>query len=81
MKNYNIDHDILSYIEGLYNISISDVYKNGAIGDRLDTTIGVRQGCLLSTTVFNIFLKRIMAVTMDGHSGIVYNTYKYRSKV
>ena len=34
---------------------------NGSIGERIRTTVGVRQGCLLSPTFFNIFLERIMS--------------------
>ena len=67
MKNYNIDHDILRAIKGLYNNSTSAVYKDGTIGDWFKTTVGVRQGCLLSPTLFNLFLEKIMTDSLDGH--------------
>ena len=38
----------------------SVVLFNGSKGDWFRTTVGVRQGCLLSTTSFNIFVERIM---------------------
>ena len=71
MKNYNIDHDILRAIKGLYNNSTSAVYKDGTIGDWFKTTIDVRQGCLLSPTLFSLFLEKIMTDALDGHVGSV----------
>ena len=41
------------------------------IGDWFRTTVGVRQGCLLSPTLFNIFLERIMTDALEGHESSV----------
>ena len=40
-----------------YNKATSAVLFNSSIGDWFRTTVGVRQGCLLSPTFFNIFLE------------------------
>ena len=44
---------------------------NGSTGDWFRTTVGVRHGCLLSPTLFNIFLERIMADALEDHKSTV----------
>ena len=41
------------------------------MGDWFQTTVGVQQGCILSPTLFNIFLERIMTDTLEDHEGTV----------
>ena len=52
-------------------IIINAVHMNGSIGEWFRTTVGVRQGCLLSPTLFNIFLERIMSDALEEHDGKV----------
>ena len=60
-------------IEQLYDKATSAVQMNGSIGEWLRTTVGVRQGCLLSSTFHppNIFLERIMSDALEEHDGKV----------
>ena len=55
----------------LYDKATSAVQMNGSIGECIRTTVGVRQGCLLSPTLFNIFLERIMSGALEDHDGKV----------
>ena len=71
MKKYNISTNLIQVIKNLYNKATSAVLFNGSIGDWFLTTIGVRQGCVLSSTLFNIFLERIMTDALDDHEGTV----------
>ena len=64
-------NNLIQVIENLYNKATSAVYLNGDIGDWFRTTVGVRQGCLLSPTLFNIFLERIMTDALEDHQGTV----------
>ena len=71
MKKYNISTNLIQVIKNLYNKATSAVLFIGSIGDWFQTTVGVRQGCLLSPTLFNIFLERIMTDTLEDHEATV----------
>ena len=64
MRKYNISANLVRTIEQLYDKATSAVQINGS-------TVGVRQGCLLSPTLFNIFLERIMPDALEEHDGKV----------
>ena len=55
MKRYNINANLIRVTKHLYDKATSAVFLNGSIGDRLRTPFGVRQGCPLSPTFFNIY--------------------------
>ena len=70
MRKYNIIN-LVRPIEQLYDKAISAVQMNGSIGEWFRTTVKVRQGCLPSPTLFNIFLERIMSDALEKHDGKV----------
>ena len=71
MKKYNISTNLIRVIKILFDKATSAVLFNNSIGDCFRTTVGVRQGCVLSPTLFNIFLERIMTDALEEHEGTV----------
>ena len=71
MKKYNISTNLIQVIKNLYNKATNAVLFNSSKGDWFRTTVGVPQGCLLSPTLFNIFLERIMTDALEEHEGTV----------
>ena len=71
MRRCNVGANLVRTIEQLYDRAAGAVQMNGSIGEWFRTTVGVRQGCLLSPTLFNIFLERIMSGTLEEHDGKV----------
>ena len=71
MQKYNISANLVRATEHLYDNAISAVQMNGSTGGLSKTTVGVRQGCLFSPTLSNIFLERIMPDTLEEHVGKV----------
>ena len=67
LKVYNI----IRVIKHRYDTATSAVLLSSSVRDWFRTTVGVRQGCLLSPTFFNIFMKRIMTDALDDHEGTV----------
>ena len=71
MKKYNISTNLIRVNKNLYDKATSAVLLNSRVGDWFRTTVGVRQGYLLSPTLFNIFLERIMTDALEDHDGNV----------
>ena len=71
MKKYNISTNLIRVLKNLYNKATSAVLFNSSIEDWFRTTVGVRQECLLSPTLFNIYLERIMTDALEDHEGTV----------
>ena len=71
MKRCNISTNLIQVIKNLYNKATSAVLLNNIIGDWFRATVAVRQGCLLSPTLFSIFLEKIMTDVLEDHEGTV----------
>ena len=62
-----IEEGLIQGIESLYLNFSSAVLLDSQIGESFQTTVGVRQGCLLSPVLFNIYLEQIMNETLHEH--------------
>ena len=58
-------------IKSLYANSTSAVILNNAESEFFKTSVGVRHGCLLSPTLFNLFLEEIMIETKSNYSSYI----------
>ena len=65
-KKYNISTNLIRVIRNRYDKATSAVLFDNS---SFRTTVGVRQGCLLSPIHFNIFLERIMTDALEDHDG------------
>ena len=71
MNKYNINANPIRVIKNQYDKATSAVLFNSSTGDWFRTTDGVRQGCLLSPTLCNIFLERITTDALEDNEGTV----------
>ena len=66
-----ISANLIRVIKHLYDKAIGEVLFSGSRGGWFRKIVGVRQGYLLSPTVYNIFLERIMTDAVENHEGTV----------
>ena len=71
MKNYNISANLMRLIKHLYDKATSAVLFKSSKWGWFRTTVGIRQGCLFSPTLFNIFLERTLADALEDHESNV----------
>ena len=64
LREFNIEQGLIATTKALYDNADSAVLLNNEIGEMFRTSVGVRQGCLLSPVLFNLFLERIMKDTL-----------------
>ena len=50
---------------------MSAILFRGVTGEWFHTSVGLRQGCLLSPTLFNIFLEDIRTRDLENYNGTI----------
>lgn len=71
LRDFGIEEGLILALEALYKTSRSAVLLNNEIGEYFETTVGVRQGCLLSPVLFNLFLENIMRETLSDFQSTI----------
>ena len=71
MRKHNIGAQLTKVIEELYAKSTNAVLSQNDSYKWFETSVGVRQGCILSPCLFNIFLEQIMTDALEGFQGTV----------
>ena len=61
----------MTILESLYVPSTSAVLYEGEVGQSFRISVGVRQGCLLSPVLFNLYLKNITQEAVCNFSGTI----------
>ncbi|XP_061187006.1 uncharacterized protein LOC133195159 [Saccostrea echinata] len=66
LRHYGIPPKLISIIRSLYDDATCHIIHNGEPTDHFNVETGVRQGCILSLTIFLIVIDWIMQETTKG---------------
>src|SRR5688572_21501709 len=61
LRNYGFPEKIVRILENLYEGTLSTVQTKTGVTDWFETGVSVKQGCILSPMLFNLFLEAIMS--------------------
>ena len=76
MRNLGFAEKLVKILENMYEGTYSAVRSSGGLSEWFETIVGVKQGCILSPLLFNIFLEAIMSQALrDGEEGAVIGGY------
>src|SRR6476619_7843816 len=76
MRNLGFAEKLVKILENMYEGTSSAVRSTGGLSEWFETIVGVKQGCILSPLLFNIFLEARMSQALrDGEEGAVIEGY------
>ena len=65
LRKYGIDEDIMRALDQLYTKSTSKVSVGAKFSAKFPCSVGVKQGCVLSPSPFNVFLEVIVSRSVE----------------
>ena len=74
LDEYGVKGNLMKAIRSLYAGSQACVRVGGRLSEWFPISQGGRQGCVLSSWLFNVFMDRIMREVMDRLQGCVHLT-------
>jgi uncharacterized C2H2 Zn-finger protein len=80
VREYGVSEKVVKILNSLYDNTTARVRVNGKLSEHLSLKTGVKQGCVLSPLLFNIFMDWVMRIVMNtvGASGIEIRFSKQR---
>ena len=69
MRGYGLSEKVVGLLKSLYEKTSARVRVNGVLSDELLSKTGVKQGCVLSPLLFNIFMDWVVRRVMKSVGG------------
>ena len=80
LQQYGVPRKLINIIRDLCSKTKSCIRVNNDLTDWFERTTGVRQGCLLSPDLFNVFLENILAEAFEDCKKLGINVDGYKLK-
>ena len=66
-SSFNLPQKVLSIIQALHRDSLASVRAYGKISEEFQVSSGVRQGCILAPTLFNLYFDLVIQMALEEH--------------
>jgi hypothetical protein len=70
LEEYGVQGKLLQAVKSMYVDSKARARVNGGLSECFQVMMGVRQGCVMSPWLFNIFIDKCMRVVCQGMKGV-----------